>query len=161
MNLKSSFLLVFLLFLMISCDEKRVFDEYKTVGNQWIKDSIVSFNFKQTDTTKNYNLFVNIRNNEEYEFNNLFLIVALQHPNGVIKIDTLQYEMTRPDGSFLGEGFTEIKENKLIYKEKVKFSKPGLYKLTIQQAIRKTGKINGLESLQGITEVGFRIESLQ
>ena len=34
------------------------------------------------------------------------------------------------------------------------------HKLSIQQAVRKTGKIKGVEKLEGITEIGFRIESL-
>jgi hypothetical protein len=29
--------------LLVSCDKKRVFDEYKSVGKGWHKDSIVSF----------------------------------------------------------------------------------------------------------------------
>lgn len=144
---------------LLSCDKKRVFDEYKSVGESWKKDSIVSFNFNQTDTINVYNLFVNIRNNDNYQFSNLFLIVAMQQPNGLTKVDTLQYEMTNPDGSLLGEGFSDIKENKLFYKEKLRFQQTGNYKVTVKQAIRKTGKIVG-EALEGVSDVGFRIESL-
>ena len=144
---------------LLSCDKKRVFDEYKSVGESWKKDSIISFNFNQTDTINVYNLFVNIRNNDNYQFSNLFLIVAMQQPNGLTKVDTLQYEMTNPDGSLLGEGFSDIKENKLFYKEKLRFQQAGNYKVTVKQAIRKTGKIVG-EALEGVSDVGFRIESL-
>jgi len=148
-------------FCLISCDEKRVFDEYKSVGNAWMKDSIVAFDFKQEDTTKPYNLFVNLRANQAYPFNNLFIIVSMERPGGMIKIDTLQYQMTHPDGSLLGEGFSDIKESKLFYKEKMKFDTIGNYKVKIQQAMRRTGKIEGVEALEGITEVGFRIEKIE
>ncbi|HQX03405.1 MAG TPA: gliding motility lipoprotein GldH, partial [Flavobacterium sp.] len=47
MTLKNSFFLVVLLLFLVSCDKKRVFDEYKTVGQNWHKDSIVSFTFEQ------------------------------------------------------------------------------------------------------------------
>lgn len=161
MNLKSSFLVVLIASFLFSCDKERVFDEYKSVGDAWKKDSIVSFSFNQPDTTKFYNLFVNLRGNEKYQFSNLFLIVALEQPGGLTKIDTLEYQMTNPDGTLLGEGFSDIKESKLFYKEKMKFPKIGNYKVNIQQAVRQTGKITGIEELEGITEVGFRIESIE
>jgi gliding motility-associated lipoprotein GldH len=85
------------------------------------------------------------------------LIVALELPNGFTKVDTLEYQMANPDGSLLGEGFTDIKESKLFYKENVKFR--GKYKVYIKQAVRETGKVPGVEELEGITDVGFRIEN--
>jgi len=148
-------------FALFSCDKKRVFDEYQSVGNGWKKDSIATFAFEQKDTLKPYDLFVNIRNNDAYQFSNLFLIVAMEQPGGLTKVDTLEYQMTHPDGTLLGDGFTDIKENKLFYKEKFRFPQKGNYTIRIQQAVRQTGKIPGVQTLDGVTEVGFRIESLQ
>lgn len=161
MKLKNSFLFVLIIFSLISCDKKRVFDDYKSVGNAWIKDSIVEFDFKQEDTTKLYNLFVNLRANQSYQFNNLYIIVSMERPGGLIKVDTLQYQMTNPDGSLLGDGFSDIKESKLFYKENLRFDTIGDYKVKIQQAVRQTGKIEGIQALEGITEVGFRIETIE
>lgn len=161
MNLKSSFLFLVILITIVSCDKNRVFDEYKSVGNAWKKDSIVAFDFKQEDTTKLYNLFVNLRANQAYQFNNLYVIVSMERPGGLTKVDTLQYQMTNPDGSLLGEGFSDIKESKLFYKENLRFDTIGDYKVRIQQAVRQTGKIEGIQALEGITEVGFRIETIE
>lgn len=159
MSLKSSFLYLLVAILLVSCDKKRVFDEYQSVGTAWHKDSVVSFVLPKIDSTKQYNLFVNIRDNNNYPFNNLFLIVSLEQPGGRTKVDTLEYQMAATDGSLLGEGFTDIKESKLFYKEKMKF-KSGEYKIHIKQAVRQTGKVTGVEKLDGITDVGFRIEKL-
>ena len=161
MNLKSSLLFLVILITIVSCDKKRVFDEYKSVGNAWAKDSIVEFDFKQEDTVKLYNLFINLRANQAYRFNNLYVIVSMERPGGLTKVDTLQYQMTNPDGSLLGEGFSDIKESKLFYKENLKFDTIGDYKVRIQQAVRQTGKIEGIQALEGITEVGFRIETIE
>jgi len=160
MNLKSSLLLFITLLLLSSCDKKRVFDQYKTVGSSWDKDSIVSFDLPEMDSIKDYNLFINIRDNSNYPFNNLFLIVSLEQANGQTIIDTLEYQMAEADGTLLGNGFTDIKENKLYYKERMKF-KSGIYKVHIKQALRKTGDIGGLQKLEGITDVGFRIEKIE
>lgn len=143
---------------MVSCDKKRVFDDYKSVGTAWHKDSVVSFELPELDPAKTYNLFVNIRDNDKYAFNNLFLIVSLEQPKGEVKVDTLEYEMADADGNLLGEGFSDIKESKLYYKENVRLPK-GKYKVSIRQAVRQNGKVSGVEKLEGITEVGFRIES--
>lgn len=161
MKIKNKILFLLVPFLAISCDKKRVFDEYKSVGNTWHKDSIVTFDLPKLDAKKHYNLFVNIRDNDDYAFNNLFLIVALEEPNKKVIVDTLEYEMTNPDGTLLGEGFTDVKENKLFFKENVTFNQKGIYKVRIKQAVRQTGKIEGVESLTGISDVGFRIETLE
>jgi gliding motility-associated lipoprotein GldH len=160
MKIKNKILFVLIPILAISCDKKRVFDQYKSVENTWHKDSVISFDLPKLEPTKSFNLFVNIRDNNNYPYNNLFLIVSMEQPNKKVYVDTLEYEMTNPDGSLLGEGFSDIKENKLFYKENVKFDQKGIYKVTIKQAVRKTGEIQGVESLSGVSDVGFRIESL-
>ncbi len=144
---------------LVSCDKNQIFDQYKTFDNGWHKDSIVSFDFEQEVSKKPSNIFINIRNNDDYEFNNLFLIVKLEQPKGKIKIDTLEYQMANPDGTLMGEGFSDVKESKLWYKQNALFSEKGKYKVSIQQAVRQNGKVKGVEVLQGITEIGFRIES--
>jgi gliding motility-associated lipoprotein GldH len=156
MRIKNSVLLLLVTILLFSCDKKRVFDEYKSVGSAWNKDSIVTFVLPVLDSTKRYDLFVNLRNNNNYKYNNIFLIVSLESPNGYTKVDTLEYQMANPDGTLLGDGFTDLKESKLYYKENVRFR--GKYKAHIKQVVRETGKVPGVTLLDGITEVGFRIE---
>ncbi|MCI4442684.1 MAG: gliding motility lipoprotein GldH [Lentimicrobium sp.] len=158
MKIRNSALLLLVAILFFSCDKKRVFDEYKSVGSAWNKDSIVTFNLPEFDSTKRYNLFVTLRDNNNYPFNNLFLIVAIERPNGFTKVDTLEYQMAAPDGALLGDGFSDIKESKLFYKEKVRFR--GKYKVHIKQAVRENGKVPGVTALEGITDVGFRIEKI-
>jgi len=144
--------------VFIACDSDRVFDEYKSLPNQWNKDSVLTFNLQNIDSLKNYNLFINVRNNADFAFSNLFLIAEIQFPQGKVITDTLEYEMAAPDGKWLGTGFGDIKESKLWYKEHVMFPESGEYKVSIQQAMRKNGSEDGIENLGGISEVGFRIE---
>ncbi|WP_179021512.1 gliding motility lipoprotein GldH [Winogradskyella forsetii] len=158
------FLVVICCFLFTSCDSDAVFDKYTSVPNQWHKDSIASFNFKAPDTTKNYNLYVNLRNTNAYKFSNLFLIVELNYPNGKAVKDTLEYKMAAPNGELLGTGFSDLKENKLWfrgYKDPFKFNEEGDYRVNIQHAMRNNGDVNGVENLEGITDIGFRVEQAQ
>lgn len=148
------------LFVLVSCDKNRVVDRYASLPNQqWHKDSIVSFTFNAPDTVQTYNLFINLRNNSDYRYSNLFLIANMNFPNGRVISDTLEYRMAEPSGEWLGTGFGEIKENKLWYKENIRFTEDGEYRIDLQQAMRRSGDPEGIEDLEGITEVGFRIET--
>jgi gliding motility-associated lipoprotein GldH len=69
--------------------------------------------------------------------------------------------MANPDGTLMGDGWSDIKESKLWYEENFTFPEDGKYKVSIQQAVRQTGKVKGVEVLKGITEIGFRIESTE
>lgn len=155
-------IVIFFIFLgFISCDSNRVYDDYQfAVDNTWMRENIVKFDVAITDTISKNNLFINIRNNKNYEFSNLFLIAKMDFPDGFRIIDTLEYEMTDKTGKFLGSGYTDIKQNKLFYKENVRFTKKGNYTFQVEQAMRKNGSIQGLDSLKGIIDIGFRIEKL-
>lgn len=149
-------------FLFISCDSNGVFDQYTSLPSQtWNLKNPVVFEFQIKDTIARNNLYINIRNNNDYEFSNLFLITHLNFPDNRKIIDTLEYEMTDKRGHFLGKGLSEKKDNKLFYKENSTFSVSGNYQLTIHQAMRRNGDVLGIQELSGITDVGLRIEKLK
>lgn len=143
---------------LVSCDQERVYDRYESLPNSWNKDSLISFELKAPDTLNDYNLFLNLRNNSDYSYSNIFLITEIAFPYGKVLTDTLQYEMAKPSGEWLGTGFGEVKESKLWLKENFRFEEPGTYSIEIQQAMRRRDSVSGIENLEGITEVGLRIE---
>ncbi|RKS55450.1 protein involved in gliding motility GldH [Gillisia mitskevichiae] len=156
-----TFLLILLLVtFFIGCDKDRVFDEYKSLPNEWNKDSVLTFTLKNIDTLQSYNLFINVRNSTDFEYSNLFLIAEIQFPQGKVVTDTLEYEMAAPNGKWLGTGFGDLKESKLWYKEQVQFPESGKYRVSVQHAMRKNGNEKGIQNLKGITEIGFRIEKI-
>lgn len=160
--LKSSFpILIIIAICFFSCDPNRVYDDYESIPNGWNKDSVITFKLQNIDSVQNYNLFINVRNNSEFAYSNLFLIAQIQFPQGKVITDTLEYQMATPSGEWLGTGFGDIRENKFWYKENVRFDEPGDYKVSIQHAMRKSGDEQGIEELEGITDVGFRIENIQ
>lgn len=147
--------------IIISCNNNIAYNIYKPISNnQWHKDSIIDFTFKATDTLSINNVYINLRNNKNYQYSNLFLIVGISFPNNYQVVDTLEYEMTNAEGRFLGSGFTDLKENKLEYKTNVVFPNSGDYYFTIQHAMRKSGEVDGIEILDGITDVGLQIEKM-
>jgi len=158
MQSKFQFLSVILVFLFVSCDSNSVFDDYKSVPNEWQKNDIIQFEYTPSDTLNSYNLFINLRNTNDYKFNNLFLIAEIDFPNGKGVVDTLEYKMAQPNGELLGTGFTDVKENKLWYKENFTFNESGTYLIKLQHAMRENGNVDGVNALEGVTDIGFRIE---
>ncbi len=161
--MRGNLILIFsLLFLgFTSCDSSQVYDEYKSIPDRWDKNEVIEFNLRPPDTINPYNLFINIRNTSTYKFNNLFLIVEMNFPNGKVNKDTLEYKMATAEGKFIGTGFTDVKENKLWYRGQEQpfiFSEKGIYNIKIQHAMRENGNVNGVDYLEGIIDVGIRLE---
>lgn len=148
----------FLLILIFSCDSKTLISMNKELSGVWGKQETIMFNLPELDSLKGYDLFINLRNTNDYKFNNLYLIVAMSFPYGKIVTDTLEYKMAKPDGTWLGNGISGVKENKLWYKENVTFSEKGIYKVSISHAMRNNGDVTGVKNLNGIIDVGFSIE---
>jgi len=141
---------------LISCDSNLFYSEYRSLEEPWNPDEALHFNLPEADSTALYNIFINLRNTNEYPFSNLFLIADIHFPNGKIITDTLEYEMARPDGSWLGKG-QNVKDNKLWYKENIQFFEPGSYAIEIKHAMRQINQVEGV-SLKGVTDVGISVE---
>lgn len=148
-------------FLLFSCNSNIVYNKYKPIENsQWNSKNNIDFIVSNSDTISTNNVFINIRNNKNYKFSSLFLIAKIEFPSGYQVVDTLEYEMTDPSGKWLGSGFSDLKENKLFYKENVIFSEKGDYKFNVRQVTRSVKDIEGKKPLKGIIDVGLSIEKI-
>ena len=148
-----------MLFLVsISCDSEMVVGEMRDFPGYWDKNEALEFEIPKLDSLKNYNIFLHLRNTNDYPYNNVFLIASIEFPHGKTITDTLEYRMANPDGTWIGTGIGSVKESKLYYKESVSFFEEGVYNLTVSQAVRNNGSVHGVTQLDGITEVGYSIE---
>lgn len=146
--------------VLLGCNSNEVYSEYKALPNQWPLEQTIDFSLPALDSLETYNLFFNVRNTNEYKYNNLFLISGIEFPNGKVIIDTLEYQMARADGTWLGTG-NRVKENKLWYKEGIRFFEEGNYKVFVRHAMRNNAAVMGVSKLEGITDVGIIIEKSQ
>ncbi len=148
--------------LLCSCNDSLVFSEFQAnAGGSWAREDVKEFSFTQNDTISRFNLFINIRNDNSYPFSNLFLITDFNFPDGTVVRDTLEYEMALPDGQWLGKGYGSLKENKLWYKENIVFPTSGVYTFKVTHAMRRNGNVEGVNDLEGITDVGVQVESVE
>ena len=155
-------ILIFLLLLGISsCNKGSNFRSYYTLGKEGMSSKPYIFDISDISFESNpQNLFVNLRNDNSYDFNNIFLICSLKAADELVLQDTLEYAMAKPDGTWLGKGFTEVKESKLWWKERVFIPERKPLVVEISHAMRVRGDTKGISNLEGIVSVGLSIEAL-
>ena len=159
-RIKSSIILLLLLGA-ISCNKKSHFTSYYTLGIEGMSSKPYVFELSNISfESKPYNFFVHLRNDNSYAFNNIFLICSLKVADELVLQDTLEYAMARPDGTWLGDGFTEVKESKLWWKEGIFIPESKPLVVEISHAMRKSGSIKGISNLEGIVSVGISVEAL-
>lgn len=161
MRKRTSILFGFIIVLQ-ACYNDTVYSEYMHLDNaEWRQEQNLKFTIPVKDTTALNNVFINIRNTKDYAYSNLFLITQMTFPDKTKVVDTLEYEMTDAQGNFLGSGFSDIKENKLFYKEKVRFTLPGNYLFEVRQAMRERNAVQAVNPLTGVKDVGISIEKIK
>lgn len=136
----------FVFLALFSCTENVVYESLKPLHNNWNKDSIYTFEVDRQLIGQPQNIFLVLRNNEHYKYSNIYFFITFEKPNGTKKIDTLQYRLAYPDGSWVGKGMGNTKENLLLYRENENFSDTGAYKIHVQHGMR-TDELKGLENI--------------
>lgn len=153
------FVFCFVFLSFIACDTDKVYDEYHSLNDEfWKADHQILFDVEIQDTLQKNNLFLNLRTDNDFPYRNLFVISKITNPEGYVVKDTLEYLMADPYGNWLGEGFTEVRNNKLVFLENYQFQKTGNYTFEFVQAVRKRGELKGDSVLTGVLDVGLRIE---
>ncbi len=146
---------VFLLsVLLFSCTDSSELLEMKRLDGNWPKNDVQKFSFNISDAQNPKNIIFVVRNNNDYPYSNIRLIVKLKEGKRVMKTDTLNYILAQSDGTWLGKGFGDTKEIMFQYKLNYKFPRNAKYEIGITQAMRT-------DSLKGIEDIGIKIETPQ
>ena len=145
-------------FLLWGCKGSSVFLEFYELPKGWHKNETVTFSFAAPNSSSKNNVFLYLHTDYDYAYSNLFVITELTHPDNRIQTDTLQFEMTSPDGASLGTGWMDIKEHKLWCYENISFEPEEKYTFRVRQAMRSSNDVRGIENLEGILDVGLGIE---
>ena len=159
-RIKEFVILLVISLLFTNCEQKKGYSAYQSIGEEGLGTSPIIFEIPENvlDTLRK-NIFLRLRNNNNYKYSNIFLIVSLTAGEEQITNDTLEYLMASPEGKWLGEGFLEVKESKLWWKESVIFPEERPIKINISQAVRNNNVKSGVENLKGIVSVGISIEN--
>ena len=151
--LRNIYLLAGILFLS-SCGFNYTYNERVSINDsKWYKDEVAHFEVMINDSLSNQNFYLNLRNNTDYRYSNLFVFMTTHFPNGNTTRDTIECLLADQSGRWLGKGWGNIKENEILLKSGLRFPLTGKYEFYIQQAMRD-------DILEGIESVALIIEKV-
>ena len=137
--------------LFTACESKHLHQETKDTKGEWSSKKPFEYTFEIKDSTINkVNMGFVFRNNTDYEYSNVYLFTKFTDPKGNEMIDTLQYYIANPDGTWIGKGLN-TKEMMLVFRENLPIKDTGKYKLKVWHGMR-TDKLKGIEDISLIVD---------
>jgi gliding motility-associated lipoprotein GldH len=99
-----------------------------------------------------YQLFLILRHNDRYNYNNIWLNVFIKGPDNKVQKFQVEKLLATNASGWLASGMDDIYEHRLQLTETpVQLKKPGRYIFGFEQIMRE-------DPLQNIMDVGLRIE---
>ena len=143
-------LIVLLLFLTTACTSKEVFSEFHPIyGAVWERDEKAIFEVAIPDGLQRYDVLLEIRNNNDYSFRNLWLFVDITAPDGKQRRDTVNVELADVYGKWYGKGLS-LYSYSFPYESNIQYPDTGIFTYSITQGMRT-------ESLNGISDIGLSV----
>ena len=152
-RMKTKLLLTSLVVVMMTaCNRNDIFFQYTAVNPEgWSKDSLYGFDVEIADTASLYNVYVNVRNNGTYSYQNLWIFLAKTSPDKGLERDSIELYLADQRGKWLGSGMGSVHNMPVLYQENVLFHKAGIYHYSLVHGMRDT-------LLMGIHDIGIRVE---
>lgn len=141
--------------LIAGCADNAVVDVNKEIGRRtWSYIKKVSIPVKIEDSSRSYNLYLNLRHTAEYKYSNIFVLIHQIAPGGKRTTERKEFQLAYPDGEWLGSGAGNLYTYQLLFKENYKFPSPGTYVFEFEQNMRDN-------PLREIRSVGMRVEPVE
>lgn len=137
-------------FILFSCDSGTVFEQYRPIENGiWGIDEEYYFTCRITDARQAYDISLNIRNNNLYPYQNLWVFWQEEQPGNILVRDTLECMLADDFGKWYGKGVS-LFESSFPLRTAYHFPDTGSYTFSFRQGMRT-------EQLKGIQEIGVKI----
>ena len=152
-------ILICLIFSCIaSCDTNPLYIKYNSLNGGWLKDSVQHFSFPNGDKSILTNSYLMLRVNQKYRYNNIFVIITVTNSNGTILKDTIEYKVADNFGKFIGSKMINIYELSLLHKKGIQLMPKENYFINVEHAMRNADETVGVERLEGVLDVGYKLE---
>ena len=118
---------------------------------QWDNANKPSFTYTITDTEALYNIYIVVRHEDAYHYNNLWLNVTTKAPGTAPVNQQLELILANNGKGWLGSGIDDVFTHRVRITQSPIRLKKGDYQFTLQQIMRE----NPLES---VLNAGIRVE---
>ena len=143
---------------IVSCDTNPLYIKYNSLNGGWLKDSVQHFSFPNGDKSILTNSYLMLRVNQKYRYNNIFVIITVANSNGTILRDTIEYKVADNFGKFIGSKMINIYELSLLHKKGIQLMPKENYFINVEHAMRNADETVGVERLEGVLDVGYKLE---
>ncbi|HRF76337.1 MAG TPA: gliding motility lipoprotein GldH [Chitinophagales bacterium] len=141
-----------LLFILSGCEQSRVFDKNISLPKQgWFYDEAKTFEVEILDTAKSYNLYINVRHTDEYPYNNLWLKLTTTLPDGSVRENNVNIELSAATGEWSGNCVDGICYNSVLIQHNFSLPQKGKYVFSLEQDMR-------MNPIPYIMDIGIRVE---
>jgi gliding motility-associated lipoprotein GldH len=139
--------------LLFSCTRIDLYEKLTPVPDHaWQSNFLPRFSFDITDTLANYQLYLLLRHNDKYNYNNIWVNVFIKGPDSTVQKFQIEKLLATNTAGWLGSGMDDIYYHRLpLTANPIQLRRPGRYTFTIQHIMRE-------EPLMNIMDVGLRIE---
>ena len=151
-SLLKSLILLFIASLYTACDEQTVYHSFQSLPTEgWQRNDTLFFNVSVADSATLYNVSVEVRNRNNYPYQNLPLLIYYDSPEVPnIKRDTLELRLADNAGIWLGDGWGGLYQSTLPAGF-IRIGKAGEYRFKIIHLLPD-------EVLPGINDVGIKLK---
>lgn len=139
--------------LLSACSSEALYEKNNAVPcDSWQYSDTVAFNFKITDSAMRYNLLLNVRHRDVYEWQNLFIKMVVINPKNEVQTKEINIPLCSEDGAWIGNCTGDLCFLRVYLAEHKKlFPVNGNYKVLIMQDMR-------VNPLKNILAIGLRVE---
>ncbi len=154
MNLREwqVFLMLPISLFLVGCGGPEVvFEEQTDLGPQgWAYADSVSYAYTISDTSQVYDLVLSIGHTPEFAFQNFYVRLTTQLPDGQVLQQPLSLQLANNFGDWYGDCSSTECSTDIALQEGTRFTDTGEYRLVVTQYSRE-------DPLPAITGLGFRV----
>lgn len=154
--LRTSYILLITSYIISSCSSIDLYEKTVAIpGHSWKAGYKPAFTFTIKDTSSAYQLFLILRHNDKYNYNNIYINLYTQQP-GQDSLQSARYDLrlATNEKGWLASGMDDIYEHRIPLTpmgQQFYFRKPGNYTFSIEQIMRE-------DPLNNVLNAGLRIE---
>jgi len=140
----------------LSCTSIELYEKSVAIpGHSWKNSYRPSFHFTIRDTSSPYQLFLVLRHNDKYHYNNIYINLSTKQPGSdSARSGSYDLRLATDNEGWLGSGMDDIYEHRIPLTPaggQFYFRKAGDYTFTLEQIMRE-------DPLENVFNVGLRIE---
>jgi gliding motility-associated lipoprotein GldH len=141
--------------LLTACNNDVIFEKNIAIPDgSWDYANKLPFEFEVTDTTKTYQVLLDIQHAGDFGFQNCYVQISTRFPNGEEKKQPVSLELAAQSGIWVGECSGNDCEVEIPLQAKARFKQPGKHSITVEQFMR-------VNPLPGIKAIGLKIKQLE